>query len=506
MTFSVTTARLWLPFVTFAILLSVHFTSLSAPYFWDEAGYFVPAANDFFLTWDPIPYSVAPNPHPPFVSIVLSVSWWLFGTSPVVTRLTMLAWASFGLTGCFALGWGLGGVRTAITSCVCAFCYPVFLAQAPLAQLDMPAAVLTIWGLVFLREGRAWPMGAAFTLAVLSKETAVIAPICALLVNVAARKQKPVLLSFLFPLGVLALWFLFVANRTGTPFGNSEFERYNASVSALSIQRVLAGLVLRLWHAFGHFFLFVLTLPAVVSAISKGSIGLGSARDVFRTQLSAVILGYVVAFSVFGGAALARYMLPAVLVTIVLAVDALVQFSQYWWAYTGLAAVLFISTWRIPPPYHYAYDENLLYRDFVTVHRNAGEFLSRSSLAGPLITTWPATDEFAKPDLGYISKPVTITPVQSLSLALVREKLANCPNCPVFLFATQYEPSESFLRPRNVLRYLAFWKEGQRQFETRPTLLPPTEFADKLGGRVVWQEQRGIHWAAIIQPPGELRQ
>src|SRR6266545_6433914 len=75
-------------------LVTTHLSDLRLPYFWDEAGYFVPAAMDLFSTGDPIPRSVAPNPHPPLVTASLAVAWHLFGFSMAVTRLTMLCWAA----------------------------------------------------------------------------------------------------------------------------------------------------------------------------------------------------------------------------------------------------------------------------------------------------------------------------------------------------------------------------------------------------------------------------
>ena len=47
---------LWMIFpVMFAALYASHFTLLRLPYYWDEAGYYIPAAWDFFRTGSLIP-------------------------------------------------------------------------------------------------------------------------------------------------------------------------------------------------------------------------------------------------------------------------------------------------------------------------------------------------------------------------------------------------------------------------------------------------------------------
>ena len=50
---------LWRIFpVVFAALYASHFTLLRLPYYWDEAGYYIPAAWDFFRTGSLIPLSL----------------------------------------------------------------------------------------------------------------------------------------------------------------------------------------------------------------------------------------------------------------------------------------------------------------------------------------------------------------------------------------------------------------------------------------------------------------
>ena len=60
-------------------LLLAHLPWIGLPYFWDEAGYYIPAAVDFFRGASLIAHSVAPSIHPPGLSIYLSTAWALTG-------------------------------------------------------------------------------------------------------------------------------------------------------------------------------------------------------------------------------------------------------------------------------------------------------------------------------------------------------------------------------------------------------------------------------------------
>src|SRR3954447_4471008 len=74
----------------FVGLLLTHAPLLSLPYFWDEAGYYIPAAHDLFLKHQLIPTSTLSNAHPPLVMVWLAMWWKILGYHPAVTRIAML--------------------------------------------------------------------------------------------------------------------------------------------------------------------------------------------------------------------------------------------------------------------------------------------------------------------------------------------------------------------------------------------------------------------------------
>ena len=51
--------------VIFVFIFLLHAPLLQLPYFWDEAGYYVPAARDILLSGSLIPRSTVSNAHPP---------------------------------------------------------------------------------------------------------------------------------------------------------------------------------------------------------------------------------------------------------------------------------------------------------------------------------------------------------------------------------------------------------------------------------------------------------
>ena len=87
----------------FTVIFVAHFPLLRLPYFWDEAGYYIPAARDLWLTGSLIPHSTPSNAHPPLVMAYLALCWKISGYSTFVTRTAMLAVATFALTGLFRL-------------------------------------------------------------------------------------------------------------------------------------------------------------------------------------------------------------------------------------------------------------------------------------------------------------------------------------------------------------------------------------------------------------------
>src|ERR1700739_4503132 len=107
-----TLCPLWVVFPDiFVALYTSHFTLLRLPYYWDEAGYYIPAAWDFFRTGSLIPVTTLTNAHPPLPSVYLALWWKVSGFHPEVTREAVLMVATLGLLAVWRLAMRLVGVE-----------------------------------------------------------------------------------------------------------------------------------------------------------------------------------------------------------------------------------------------------------------------------------------------------------------------------------------------------------------------------------------------------------
>src|SRR5580692_4923458 len=185
---------LWMIFpVVFAALYATHFTLLRLPYYWDEAGYYIPAAWDFFRTGSLIPSTTLSNAHPPLPSIYLALWWKASGFYPEVTREAVLMVASLGLLAVWQLALRLAGsALVAFWTVLLTALYPIWFAQSSLAHADIFAAACTLWGLVYClpdRDRKPWAAMLWFIAAALCKETAIAVPVTLALVNVVTGIQ-----------------------------------------------------------------------------------------------------------------------------------------------------------------------------------------------------------------------------------------------------------------------------------------------------------------------------
>jgi hypothetical protein len=581
--------------VTFAALVVLHVTLLDLPYYWDEAGYFIPAARDILTDGSFVPHSTLSNAHPPLVMAYLALAWKLFGFHIPIARVAMLAVSALALTGLFRLAERVQNARVAIAAVVCTALYPVFFAQSTLAHLDMAVAALTLWALVFyfpprggattlrdaetplhddattlqteatplhdratalhddatplrsdatpLRDdaealhdgttplhgdtrplhGRTMPLYdrakplqndakplhgvakplradaealrrraacvALLALAALAKETALLVPLtlCAweFVCLFARRREKlaevvcverarrPVwwTLSLLLACVPLALWFAYHRSVTGYTLGNPEYFRYNVE-STLNLPRILEALWGRLTHVTTHMNLWALTLAGLAAMFLKPRRDGERERDRIRGSVQLVFLvlvvAHVFALSVVGGAVLARYMLPVVPLVILVWVSTLWRRVPAWPLAVALVCGAFAYRCVVNPSYNFPWEENLAYRDFVLLHRDAARFLADNYPDARVLTSWPATDELRNPYYGYTPRALAVFPVESLK----REDLE-----PVAARRAEYDAA------------LLYSTHGGLSLEDAARLL---------NARVVFHEERKGQWVAVV--------
>ncbi len=507
--------------VIFIAIFLLHSPLLQLPYFWDEAGYYIPAARDLLLEGILIPHTTVSNAHPPLVMAWIALWWKAAGFAPLVTRSAMLMVAAFSLLGVFRLAQRAANTEVAIASTLCTALYPVFFMQSSLAQVDLAAAGLTFWGLTAYLEERPVAVAAWFSLAVLAKETAILAPAglaawellllvvpwrnCRALLDRTAEGGCPHMISsaprrvftLLLPLLPLTLWFGYHYLRTGYVFGNPEFFRYNVAAT-LNPLRFLLALGLRLWQAFGYMHLWPLTvgmLLAMLLPAVKDS-GIERARIAIPVQMNflVVVKVYVVAMALIGGAVLARYMLPVIPLVIIVGVSTLRRRLRYWLPAVAVVAIAFIAAWFWNPPYEFSPEDNLAYRDYIMLHQDGERFLEARYPMAHALTAWPASDELTRPWLGYVTRAVQVVRIEDFSLEEVLSAAEFRSHFEVALvFSTKYEPAHPLLE-----RWKK-WEEWKRRFFGFHRDLPPAAAAQILGGRVVFSEERKGQWVAVIE-------
>jgi len=502
--------------VIFISIFLLHWPVLHLPYFWDEAGYYVPAARDLLLSVSLIPHTTVSNAHPPLVMAWIALWWKIAGYAPLVTRSAMLVVAAFCLLGVFRLAESVANTPVAIASTICTGLYPVFFSQSSLAQVDLAAAGLTFWGLKSYLEGKPARTAIWFSLAALAKETAILAPVAlaaweilrllaakVALSRILWRKGDPSesltrrVVLLLIPILPLALWYGYHFMKTGYVFGNPEFFRYNVAAT-LSPVRFLLALFLRLWQVFGYLHLWLLTL-AMLAAMSfppRQEDGIERSRISIPIQMIflAIVATYVVAMSLIGGAVLARYMLTALPLVIILAVSTLWRRMRNWPLIVGGISAAFVLAWFWNPPYGFSPEDNLAYRDYVVLHEQAERFVEARYPMAHVLTAWPASDELSRPWLGYVTRPMQVVRIEDFSFEQILSAADFRSHFDVALvFSTKYDPG---LFPFD--RWPVWIQLKQRFFGFHQDV-PPAAVARILGGRVTFLEERRGEWIAVIE-------
>jgi len=522
-------------FAIFALfLIATHAPLLRLPYFWDEAGYYVPAARDL-LGGSLIPHSTPSNAHPPLVLAWLALGWKVFGFHPAVTRVAMLLLAAFCVLGFFRLALAVSNLHVAGWATLLTAIYPVFFAQSSLAQVDLPAAGLGFWGLeAYVRRklgtGAVW-----FSLAALAKETAILVPLALAVYEVfrcaaatveqqgselelkgstslaktegksshlsgkSGTRPLPYLwhaMVLLAPIIPLAIWYGYHFARTGFVFGNPEFLRYNA-LATLHPLRIFLALLLRLWQTLGYMNLYVLTI-ACVMAMRQPPIHESSGtrqRIAVPTQLAflAIIAVNVTAMSVVGGAVLARYLLPVVPLVILTGVSTVWRRLTLWKPVLGIVALSFIAGLFVNPPYGFAPEDNLAYCDYIRLHRDALHWLQARYPLAHVLTAWPASGELTHPYLGYVEKPMPVVQIEDFSAdQLLAAADVDSRFDIALVFSTKYET-------HSILDRWKKWQDWKSRYFGFHRDLPPEIAAGVLRGRLVYVERQRGQWVGIVE-------
>ncbi|MGD0939447.1 MAG: glycosyltransferase [Terracidiphilus sp.] len=520
--------------VVFAALYASHFTLLRLPYYWDEAGYYIPAAWDFFRTGSLIPFSTLSNAHPPLPSIYLALWWKLSGFVPEVTRTSVLMVASLGLVAVWRLAMRVTGVASvAFWTVVLTALYPVWFAQCTLAHADIFAASCALWGLVYalpqigsLTNQATRPAVAAawFAAAALCKETAIVIPLTLAAVSLSESFRAPGrarirlwreaawFSSCVVP---LACWYAYHYAKTGFLFGNPEYLRYNAQAN-LDLFRVAAAFGYRILHLTAHMNLFVPVGVAIAAllldprpdrdqepetrdqfAIESRGAGVQlrpAIAHATKRRIFCLLLANALLFSVLGGALLLRYLLPMFPLVLLLAVHTMYRRVPYWHGLAIFSAAAFILGLFINPPYRFAPEDNLAYARVIRLHQAGINQLQKLYPGATVLSAWPVTDELTRPELGYLKHPFEVDRIEDFTAQQIARAAEEPEKYSVALvFSTKYDP------PTLPLSLGAKGEAVDEQYFGLHHDLQPEAIALQLHGSMVWKQEDHGQWIALIR-------
>jgi hypothetical protein len=293
----------------------------------------------------------------------------------------------------------------------------------------------------------------------------------------------------------LAAWYGYHYHRTGFAFGNPEFLRYNATAN-LDLHRIVICLYHRFLHLTMHMNLYVPVTCAVAALLMPAIAGRTRLSRPVLNAIAVILLANWIAFSVLGGALLTRYLLPMYPLILLLCVAEWQRHLRGWYWLAVLSAAAFLAGIWINPPYAFAPEDNLTYRDMIVLHQRAVAMIAQKWPQATVLTAWPAVSELERPEIGYTKVPIKAVSIPNFSMEQV-EKAATDPGSydTALIFSTKWAPPAGSvdLGRRNQAtdtRYFDFHEDVR-----------PREAAAILHGDLVWQDHIRGEWVAILRFP-----
>ena len=498
----------------FAAVAISHLTLLRLPYFWDEGGYYIPAALDFYHTGQLVPHFT--NAHPPLPNILIGMLWHLVGVHILATRLLVCGFAAAGLLAIFRLAQRLLDPTAAVTVTVLTAVYPIWFAQSTLAHADIFAAAFTLWAFALYlpsegvpTQGRRLAVAALFALAALSKETSILQPaaLAALELSLLIRDRSNTALcrqhvgwiaALAFPLLPLIAWFGYHHHVTGFTFGNPEYLRYNATAN-FTAAHILQALRYRFLHLFWQRNIWMPILFAIACLFLPRRAQHGnSAQHVLMhgtlRTIAVLVAANWFAFSILGGALLTRYLLPIYPLILIVCVDQWRIHTRRWMVFAAVTAAAFISALWLNPPTSFAPEDNLTYRNMIVVDQEAIDFVAEHYPDATILTAWPVAADVFRPELGYVKEPMKAVSIEDFTLPQIQKAAQEPGRYDTAIVFTTHFVTPSF---RSYLMSHPNTRRGREFAATRD--LSPTEIAAILGGHIVWQDDRNGEWAAVLR-------
>lgn len=419
----------WTLASVFATMLALKWGSLSNPFYWDEAGAYMPpsifAAREGL--WRALPGMHAEGDfagHPPLLYLVHGIIFRLAGGSIAPHHLVSLLFAFLGVVYTYRLAAHLVDQRTGICAAALLFFSSIFFTQSTMVLGDMPIAALGVMAVYFLVRERPVAYAVAATALLQTKETALAVAVAAAVwwaLTVARRHPRRVSWwMHAVPIGSLLLFFILERVRTGAfiqiatvdhPTDILTFRTLDPAALSVALLDAAVRIGRFMFLAEGRFVATAFILAALIGT---------RRRELRRIVLpAAIVLLYCAAFLLLGS--LPRYLLPAfphLAVVCAAAISSLVgtvsgaeagrsrqRVLQF--ALTALAVAVGI-------PFYWCcsasgnFETNLQHQGVITATKEVVATIERDPSRPAVVTDWPMTRYLTMPELGYVESAVPI--------------------------------------------------------------------------------------------------
>lgn len=418
----------WIVWVLLVVCLALFkWPYLDLPYYWDEMGVYANGAIDMAMrkSVSLMPEALHPElsrGHPLLAYAVFALSYQWFGISPVVGHVTALLIAVLLLAVVLGYTRSFWGNGAAVLALVFLAVQPLFIAQSGLVLPEMLLGLfclLALWSYTRHHHG----FFALFaSLALLTKETAIVLPVMAIAASLSYRllHKEPIgWLSFkwfwwLVPLLVYVGFLLIQKQQHGWYFFGVHTDSINLHPQKIA-HKLYYYTHFLVWQQGRYWVGIVGFLLLVHAGLTGGRFGLSWLLDSLRRVSWAA---WVIAFYLLGIVSFSslnfdmnRYMLPALVVMAVPVGVMLNQVcSQKLAVRLALVVALVANCCLFLWPNRFTYDVDMSYVDEVKVLQKGVQWFERNIPEGSLVRThFPCWFATTNATLGYLSAPKNIS-------------------------------------------------------------------------------------------------
>ncbi len=250
--------------VLFLIVFLLNFNNLDLPYYWDDFNYVIPSIDHVYknaptiFLWE---YGLG---HPPFFFNLVGVIFKLSGDVLIVSHSIILIFSFLAVLFTYSLGKELFSRKVGIIASLLLIFTPIFVSYSSLFYLEMPLAALIIISVYFAVKNKPYLSVLFGSLAVLTKETAIVAVFGILLAKLIKKERKS--LVYITPIIVFLL--LIILNKMH--YDHFLFPISTSLININPIKNVLVSITI-LKSIFFDQYRWILTSTLILCLISKNS-------------------------------------------------------------------------------------------------------------------------------------------------------------------------------------------------------------------------------------------